>query len=69
MFADNLPDSDLLEVKKLLVAWRFKKLRDAADKVWDEKGWTAEDMERMLHQHERTPYISQNEFLAKQVKA
>lgn len=68
LFSDNLPDSELFEVKKLLVEWRFKKLREAADKVWEEKNWTAEDMERLLNNHERTPYAAQNEFLAKQVK-
>jgi hypothetical protein len=68
LFSDNLPETDLLEVKKLLVEWRFKKLKDAADKVWEEKGWTPEDMEKLLHQHVRTPYTAQNEFLAKQVK-
>ena len=58
LFADNLPDNELLEIKKLLVEWRFRKLKEAANKVWDEKGMTAEDMESLLHQHERTPYNS-----------
>ena len=57
LFADNLPDNELLEIKKLLVEWRFRKLKEAANKVWDEKGMTAEDMERLLHQHERTSSI------------
>ena len=68
LFAENLAESELLEVKKLLVEWRFRKLKDAANKAWDEKGYTPADMERLLHQHERTPYQSQNDFLAKQVK-
>ena len=68
LFAENLPENDLLEVKKLLVSWRFRKLKDAANKVWDEKGFTEDDMLKLLHQHERTPYAAQNEFLAKRVK-
>ncbi len=68
LFAENLPDNELLEVKKLLVAWRFRKLKDAANKVWDEKGFTEEDMLKLLRQHERTPYAAQNDFLAKRVK-
>ncbi len=65
LFADDLPESDLQEIKKLLVEWRFKKLKEAANKVWDEKGWTAEDMERLLHTHERTSYQAQKEVLEK----
>lgn len=67
LFADDLPEADLMEIKKLLVEWRFKKLKEAANKVWDEKGWTAEDMERLLHTHERTPYQTQNEVLERSV--
>ena len=68
LFADNVPESELLEIKKILVEWRFRKLKDAANKVWDEKGWTAEDMEKLLQGHERTPYKAQNEFLSKKTE-
>ena len=27
-----------------------------ANQVWDEKGWTNDDMERLSKQHMRTPY-------------
>ena len=64
-FADNVPEEDLLEIKKVLVAWRFQKLREAADIAWDEKGYTAEDMERLLHANLRKPYVSQEKYLAK----
>lgn len=68
LFADDVPENELLEIKQLLVEWRFRKLKDAASKVWDEKGWTAEDMEKMLQSHERTPYTSQKDFLSKKTK-
>lgn len=68
LFADDVPDNELLEIKKILVEWRFRKLKDAANKVWDEKGWTVEDMEKLLQGHERTPYEAQNKFLAKKTK-
>ena len=63
--ADNFSDEELAEVKALLVKWRFQKLREAAGKVWEEKGWTAEDMERLRSEHLRTPYRSQEDFLQK----
>ncbi len=65
LFSENLSDEELLEIKKMLVAWRFKKLKDAANLAWDDKGYTSEDMERLLKANLRKPYRSQEEFLSK----
>ncbi|MCB0519169.1 MAG: hypothetical protein H6577_05425 [Lewinellaceae bacterium] len=69
LFADNYSDDELVELKQMLVAWRFKKLKEAANKAWDEKGYTAEDMERLLKADLRKPYKSQDEYLAKRKTA
>lgn len=58
LFSENLSDEELAEVKNLLLQFRLKRLKKAANQVWDEKGWTDEDAERMLHTHMRTPYTS-----------
>ena len=58
LFSEDVPESDLIEIKRILAAYRLSKAREAADQQWEEKGWTVEDMERLLHQHTRTPYTS-----------
>ena len=32
-----------------------------ADQIWQEKGWTNEDMDRLAHMHMRTPYESKKQ--------
>jgi len=38
----------LLDLKQLLAKFYAEKSIKAADKVWDEKGYTADDMDRLL---------------------
>ncbi|HFA50803.1 MAG TPA: hypothetical protein ENJ95_17485 [Bacteroidetes bacterium] len=53
LFASNVPDKDLLEIKAVLAKYFFEKAKDAADKAWDEKGL---DEKTLLNTHRRTPY-------------
>lgn len=59
LFSRDLPEEDLLAIKRLLVRFLAEKATRLADQVWEEKGWTNEDMDRMLNEHMRTPYQSQ----------
>lgn len=56
VFTRNVSDEDVLEIRRLLTRYFAEKAIQAANKVWDEKGWTDADAERMLHTHMRTPY-------------
>jgi hypothetical protein len=58
LFARQLSDADLLEVKQVLAAHFLEKAMDAADKVWVKNNWTAADATRMSKEHHRTPYKS-----------
>lgn len=60
LFAMNVAEQYLLEIKKMLVNYFAKKAMDLADKVWEENNWSKEDEEKMLHEHLRTPYLSNN---------
>lgn len=60
LYASNIPEKDLLEIKDLLAQYFAKKATDAANKVWDKKGWTDKDAERIVNTHMRTPYKRQN---------
>lgn len=48
-FANNLTEDELLELRQAYTLILGRRLSAAADKIWDEKGWTNEDMERMLN--------------------
>ncbi len=48
LYSTNLPEEDLLEIKRLLAKYFMKKAVEGADKVWDEKGFTNETMDEWL---------------------
>ena len=56
LFADDVPEADLIEIKRMLAAYRLRKATEVADAQWDTNNWTDDDMQRLLHQHDRTPY-------------
>ena len=49
VFSYNLDNSELLELKDTLANFFAQRAIKAADKVWDEKGWTDDDVDRMLN--------------------
>lgn len=60
MFASStsyeFTEEDILEIKRFITRFWAEKAMDEADRIWDEHGYTQEDMERWLHTHERTLY-------------
>jgi hypothetical protein len=50
-------DEDLRAIKKLIIRYFADKLSDLADEAWERNGWTAEDEQRLLNTHMRTPYL------------
>jgi hypothetical protein len=61
LFTQKVSDTDLLEIKRLVSSYFAEKAMDAADKVWEEKGWTNSDMEKLANTRMRTTYNSSNE--------
>lgn len=53
LFTRDMDESDLLAVKRLIVGYLAEKATRIADEVWEEKGWTNEDMHRLLNMHMR----------------
>lgn len=53
IYARRVEEQDLLEIKRLLGQYFADKASDLADKIWEEKGLTAE---KILNQHRRTTY-------------
>ena len=56
MYARQVPDSDLIEIKKMLANYFAQKAMNEADKIWNERGYTQDDMTKILNTHSRTPY-------------
>ncbi len=56
LFARQVPDSDLFEIKKMLANYFAQKAMDEADKIWEERGYTHETMNQLLKTHSRTSY-------------
>jgi len=52
---EGLSENELLELKKLLIAYKAERLAKLTDRVWDEKGWTQETMNQFLRSHLRKP--------------
>jgi hypothetical protein len=58
LFNRDISEEDLKAIKRLITKYLAEKLSLLADKVWEEKGLTNQDMETLLHTHLRTPYKS-----------
>ena len=48
LFSAEIPESHLLELKKVMAKFLLDKARDRADAVWDEKGYTDEKLQEIL---------------------
>ena len=49
LYSFDLPESDLLNIKRMLAKYFAQKAIAEADKVWDEKGYTNETMNEWLN--------------------
>jgi hypothetical protein len=60
LFSREMEDSDLIEIKRLIVKYLADKVTEMTSEIWEEKNWTNEDMDRLLKSHNRTPYNPKN---------
>jgi hypothetical protein len=57
LFAREVEENDVVEIKKMLLQYFVQKSMKIADEAWDKNGWTETDEEKMLNEHLRTPYL------------
>ena len=50
LYSTNLSEQELLDLKKTLAKFYAKRAIKTADKLWDEKKLSSEDMEAWLHE-------------------
>ena len=53
LYSKNISESDLEQIKSFLAHYFASKAMDEADRIWEEKNYTAE---QILKTHRRTPY-------------
>jgi hypothetical protein len=57
LFAYQIPDNQLLEIKDLLAKYFAEAASKEMDKLWEENQWDDQTMEDWLNEHNRTPYL------------
>ena len=53
LFRHDLPEETWQELRGVISRFFAERAIEAANRVWDERGWTDADAERMLHAHYR----------------
>ena len=55
-FSRNVPDEDLLAIRRLIADYFAQKAASIADEAWEAEGFTEETMQDWRKAHLRTPY-------------
>lgn len=50
LFAKQLPDEQLLELKKVIAKFLLEKARDSADAIWDKRGYDENTIKTLLNE-------------------
>lgn len=53
VYSRPVSEDDLLAIKRFLANYFAEKSMNLADAVWDKKGWTERDSDRMMSEHSR----------------
>jgi thermostable 8-oxoguanine DNA glycosylase len=56
LLAQDLDSQELAELRKILVAFRFKLVEERAERIAQAKGWSDEQVNQLSQEHFRTPY-------------
>ena len=64
-FKQDLGPSEILELRRMLVAFKAQRVFPLLDEQWEKENWTDETMKSWAAEHNRTPYVSQNNYLSK----
>lgn len=56
LLANDLETTELMELRKMLIAFRFRLVEERAERIANNKGWTEEKINLMSQEHHRTPY-------------
>ncbi len=54
LYATDIPDEDLINIKRLMVQYFAEKITQQMDLLWEENNWTAETMHEWAKEHLRS---------------
>ena len=66
LFSQGLTDPQMEELRRLLIAFRFKLLDEHVEGVVHGKGLTKKEVDAVSKEHRRTPYRSKKQALKQQ---
>lgn len=56
LYAFNIPENQLMEIRKLLANYFAKQIDEEMDEFWGKKGFDKSTIEKWKQTHMRTPY-------------
>lgn len=56
LYSTDIPDDQLLEIKKILAKYFAKQIDLEMNNLWDEKNWSQKTIDDWKNSHLRTPY-------------
>lgn len=56
LFSRDLSETDLIDLKRLIVRFLAEKATRLADEIIDQKEWSDDDINKLAHTHLRTTY-------------
>jgi hypothetical protein len=59
LFNRDVDDTDRLEIRRMITRYFANKATQAADKLWEEQGWSNHTMDSWLNSHQQIPYQPQ----------
>jgi hypothetical protein len=63
LFKVKLNQSDMQELRQLLLEFKFRKLQENIEQITEGKGYTEQDFDNMKQEHNRTSYKSYRKHL------
>jgi hypothetical protein len=56
LFATNISDSDVLDIKQLIINYYAQKIDNELDTLWEQRQYNANTISTWANEHLRTPY-------------
>lgn len=60
LFAEGVNEQEMTELKRILLDFKFKRVSDLADKIIDEKGWSAKEIAVKALEMKRSTHKAKN---------
>lgn len=62
LFAEGVNEQEMTELKRILLDFKFKRVSDLADKIIDEKKWSAKEIAMKALEMKRSTYKAKSKI-------